>query len=57
MPAGFSMLKNPAGRPTELLPQPAEAIMSHGPRKSAPRKAQPEVPFYPPPVIIAPQNG
>src|SRR6266513_2229494 len=39
------------------LPQPAESYYESWSSQSAPPKAQPEVPFYPPPVIIAPQNG
>ena len=39
------------------LPQPAESYHESWSSQSAPPKAQPEVPFYPPPVIIAPQNG
>ena len=39
------------------LPQPAESYHQSWSSQSAPPKAQPEVPFYPPPVIIAPQNG
>jgi hypothetical protein len=39
------------------LPQPAESYHESWSAQSAPPKAQPEVPFYPPPVIIAPQNG
>jgi hypothetical protein len=39
------------------LPQPAESYHESWSSQSAPPRAQPEVPFYPPPVIIAPQNG
>jgi hypothetical protein len=39
------------------LPQPAESYHESWSSQSAPPQAQPEVPFYPPPVIIAPQNG
>ena len=39
------------------LPQPAESYHESWSSQSAPPKVQPEVPFYPPPVIIAPQNG
>ena len=42
---------------TRKLPQPAESYHESWSSQSAPPKAQPEVPFYPPPVIIAPQNG
>jgi hypothetical protein len=39
------------------LPQPAESYHESWSSHSAPPQAQPEVPFYPPPLIIAPQNG
>jgi len=39
------------------LPQPAESYHQSWSSQSAPPQAQPEVPFYPPPVILAPQNG
>ena len=39
------------------LPQPAESYHESWSSQSAPPKVQPEVPFYPPPVIIAPQSG
>jgi hypothetical protein len=39
------------------LPQPAESYHESWSSQSAPPRAQPEVPFYPPPVIIAPQDG
>ena len=40
------------------LPQPAESYdRSWSAQSAPPPPAQPEVPFYPPPVIIAPQNG
>jgi hypothetical protein len=39
------------------LPQPAESYHQSWSSQSAPPQAQPEVPFYPSPVIIAPQNG
>ena len=39
------------------LPQPAESYHESWSARSNPPAAQPEVPFYPPPVIIAPQNG
>ena len=38
------------------LPQPAESFHQSWSAQSAP-PAQPEVPLYPPPVIVAPQNG
>jgi len=44
----------PANR---LLPQPAESYHQSWSAQSTPQRAQPEVPFYPPPVIIAPRNG
>jgi hypothetical protein len=40
------------------LPQPAESYHQSWTSQSAtPQPAQPEVPFYPPPVISAPQHG
>jgi hypothetical protein len=39
------------------LPQPAESFHQSWSAQSAPPQAQPEVPLYPPPVIVAPQNG
>jgi hypothetical protein len=43
------------------LPQPAESYHESWSSQSAPPAVQPlvqpEVPFYPPPVIGAPQNG
>ncbi|MDB5608006.1 MAG: hypothetical protein JWP25_4906 [Bradyrhizobium sp.] len=39
------------------LPQPAESYHESWSAQSAPPKAQPEVPLYPPPVIVAPQIG
>ena len=39
------------------LPQPAESYHESWSSHSAPPLAQPDVPFYPPPPIIAPQNG
>jgi hypothetical protein len=38
------------------LPQPAESYHQSWSAQSAPPRAQPEVPLYPPPVIVAPQN-
>jgi hypothetical protein len=40
------------------LPQPAESYNRSWSAQSAPpARAQPEVPLYPPPVILAPENG
>jgi hypothetical protein len=39
------------------LPQPAPSYNRSWSAQSAPPRAQPEVPLYPPPVIIAPDNG
>jgi hypothetical protein len=39
------------------LPQPAESYHESWSAQSTPQRAQPEVPFYPPPVIVAPQKG
>jgi hypothetical protein len=39
------------------LPQPAASYNRSWSAQSAPPRAQPEVPFYPPPVIVAPENG
>ena len=48
-------IEPPANR---KLPQPAESYHQSWSAQSAPpRRAQPEVPLYPPPVIVAPQNG
>jgi hypothetical protein len=38
------------------LPQPAESYHESWSAQSGPPQAQPDVPFYPPSVIIAPQN-
>jgi hypothetical protein len=38
------------------LPQPAESFHQSWSAQSTPQPVQPEVPFYPPPVIIAPQR-
>ncbi len=38
------------------LPQPAESYHQSWSAQSTPQQAQPEVPFYPPPVIIAPRD-
>jgi hypothetical protein len=39
------------------LPQPAESFHQSWSAQSNPQPAQPEVPLYPPPVILAPQAG
>src|SRR3954470_16257555 len=39
------------------LPQPAESYHQSWSAQSSPQSAQPDVPFYPPPVITAPQFG
>jgi hypothetical protein len=39
------------------LPQPAESYHQSWSAQSTPQPAQPEVPLYPPPVIVAPQGG
>jgi hypothetical protein len=39
------------------LPQPAESYHQSWSSQSTPQPVQPEIPFYPPPVIVAPQNG
>ena len=39
------------------LPQPGPSYNRSWSAQSAPPRAQPEVPLYPPPVIVAPQNG
>src|ERR1700742_1265729 len=46
-------IQPPANR---KLPQPAESYHESWSARSTPQAAQPEVPFYPPPVIVAPQN-
>ena len=38
------------------LPQPAESYHQSWSAQSIPQRAEPEVPFYPPPVIIAPRD-
>jgi hypothetical protein len=40
-----------------MLPQPAESYHQSWSSQSTPQPVQPEVPFYPPPIIVAPQNG
>jgi hypothetical protein len=47
-------IEPPANR---KLPQPAESYHQSWSAHSAPPQAQPEVPLYPPAVIIAPQNN
>src|SRR6202047_1193025 len=47
-------IEPPANR---RLPQPAESYHQSWSAQSTPHPAQPEVPFYPPPVIFAPQGG
>src|SRR5471030_2995804 len=47
-------IEPPANR---KLPQPAESYHQSWSSQSTPQPVQPEVPFYPPPVIVAPQNG
>jgi hypothetical protein len=45
-------IQPPANR---KLPQPAASYHQSWSAQSAPPHAQPDVPFYPPPVIVAPQ--
>ncbi len=45
-------IQPPANR---RLPQPAESYHQSWSAQSIPQPAQPDVPFYPPPVIVAPQ--
>ena len=47
-------IEPPANR---RLPQPAESYHESWSAQSTPQPVQPEVPFYPPPVILAPQVG
>jgi hypothetical protein len=47
-------IQPPANR---ALPQPAESYHESWSAQSTPQPVQPEVPFYPPPVIFAPQDG
>ncbi|MEA2829494.1 MAG: hypothetical protein QOF22_242 [Bradyrhizobium sp.] len=47
-------IEPPANR---RLPQPAESYHQSWSAQSTPQPVQPEVPFYPPPVILAPQQG
>jgi len=39
------------------LPQPAQSYHKSWSAQSTPQPAQAEVPYYPPPVIVAPENG
>jgi hypothetical protein len=39
------------------LPRPAESYYRSWSAQSMPQPVQPEVPFDPPPIIVAPQNG
>ena len=47
-------IEPPANR---RLPQPAESYHQSWSSQSTPQPVQPEVPFYPPPIIVAPQGG
>ncbi len=47
-------IEPPANR---RLPQPAESYHQSWSAQSTPQPVQPEVPFYPPPIIVAPQGG
>ncbi len=47
-------IEPPANR---RLPQPAESYHQSWSAQSTPQPPQPEVPFYPPPIIVAPQGG
>jgi hypothetical protein len=47
-------IEPPANR---KLPHPAQSYDRSWSAQSAPPRAQPEVPLYPPPVIVAPRNG
>jgi hypothetical protein len=47
-------IEPPANHP---LPQPAESYHQSWSAQSTPQPEQPPVPFYPPPVIVAPQGG
>ncbi len=47
-------IEPPANR---RLPQPAESYHQSWSAQSTPQAVQPQVPFYPPPIIVAPQNG
>jgi hypothetical protein len=47
-------IEPPANR---RLPQPAESYFHSWSAQSTPQPAQPDVPLYPPPVIVAPPDG
>jgi hypothetical protein len=47
-------IEPPANR---ALPRPAESFHQSWSSQSTAQPVQPEVPFYPPPIIIAPQGG
>lgn len=47
-------IEPPANR---KLPRPAESYYQSWSAQSTPQPVQPEVPFYPPPIIVAPQGG
>jgi hypothetical protein len=47
-------IQPPANR---RLPQPAQSYHQSWSSQSAPSPAQTEVPYYPPPVIVAPEHG
>lgn len=47
-------IEPPANR---KLPKPAEGYHQSWSAQSTPQPAQPEVPLYPPPVVVAPQVG
>jgi hypothetical protein len=51
---GRMEIEPPANR---TLPQPAQSYHQSWSAQSTPQPVQPEVPFYPPPVITAPQGG
>ncbi len=47
-------IEPPANR---KLPRPAESYHQSWSAQSTPQPVQPEIPFYPPPIIVAPQGG
>ena len=47
-------IEPPANR---RLPQPAESYHQSWSSQSTPQPVQPEIPFYPPPIIVAPRSG
>jgi hypothetical protein len=51
---GRMEIEPPANR---TLPQPAESYHQSWSAQSTPQPVQPDVPLYPPPVILAPQGG